>query len=148
MILALAALLLAADNPADAERAAWRYRRAVTIAGSESLASLVLPPELSAKAGPLSRDLRLVDETGREVPYLLDWTSEREGLATWRVDVKDVRREKEEAREAAAIRRQWTLDLGEPFDETVGRGAPEKRLADQAAKGGDAVGVENPVEER
>ncbi|HQZ16778.1 MAG TPA: DUF3999 family protein [Vicinamibacteria bacterium] len=113
MILALAALLLAADNPADAERAAWRYRRAVTIAGSEPLASLVLPPELSAKAGAFSRDLRLVDESGREVPYLLDWTSEREGLATWRVDVKDVRREKEEAREAAALRSQWTLDLGE-----------------------------------
>ncbi len=114
MILALAALLLAVDNPADAERAAWRYRRAVTIAGSESLASLALPPELSAKAASLSRDLRLVDETGREVPYLLDWTSEREGLATWRVAVKDVRREKEEAREVSAIRSQWTLDLGEP----------------------------------
>ncbi len=114
MILVLAALLLAADNPVDAERAAWRYRRAVTIAGGESLASLVLPPELSAKAGAFSGDLRLVDETGREVPYLLDWTGEREGLATWRVDVKDVRREKEEAREASAIRSQWTLDLGQP----------------------------------
>lgn len=114
MILVLAALLFAADNPSDAERAAWQYRRAVTIAGGESLASVVLPPELSAKAAPLSRDLRLVDEAGREVPYLLDWTSEREGLATWRVDVKDVRREKEEAREASAIRSQWTLDLGEP----------------------------------
>ncbi len=113
MILVLAAVLLAADHPADAERAAWRYRRAVTITDSESLASLVLPPELSAKAAPFSRDLRLVDETGREVPYLLDWTSEHEGLATWRVDVKDVRREKEEPREAAAIRSQWTLDLGE-----------------------------------
>ena len=113
MILVLAAVLLGADNPLDAERAGWHYRRAVTTAGSESLASLVLPPELSAKAAPLGRDLRLVDETGREVPYLLDWTSEREGLATWRVDVKDVRREKEEAREASAIRSQWTLDLGE-----------------------------------
>ena len=114
MILVLAALLVAADNPVDAERAAWRYRRAVTTAGSESLASVVLPPELSAKAAPMSRDLRLVDETGREVPYLLDWTSEREGLATWRVDVKDVRREKEEARQTSAIRSLWTLDLGEP----------------------------------
>ena len=112
MIFALAALLLAADNPLDAERAGWHYRRAVAIAGGESLASLVLPPELSAKAAPLGRDLRLVDETGREIPYILDWTSEREGLATWRVDVKDVRREKEEAREASAIRSQWTLDLG------------------------------------
>jgi hypothetical protein len=114
LISALAVLLLAADNPVDAERAAWRYRRAVTIAGGESLASAVLPPELSAKAAPSSRDLRLVDDSGREVPYLLDWTSEREGLATWRVEVKDVRREKEEAREASAIRSQWALDLGEP----------------------------------
>lgn len=113
VILTLAALLLASDHPADADRAAWRYRRAVTIAGGESLAAVVLPPELSAAAAPSSRDLRLVDETGREVPYLLDWTSEREGLATWRVEVKDVRREKEEAREASAIRSQWTLDLGE-----------------------------------
>jgi hypothetical protein len=113
VILALAAFLVAADNPGDAERAAWRYRRGVTVTGSESLASLVLPPELSAKAAPLGRDLRLVDETGREVPYILDWTSEREGLATWRVDVKDVRREEEETREASAIRSQWLLDLGE-----------------------------------
>lgn len=113
MILVLATLLLAADNPVDAERAAWRYKRAVTVAGSESLASLVLPPEVSTRAAPGGRDLRLVDETGREIPYLLDWTSEAEGLATWRVDVKDVRREQEETREASAIRSQWTLDLGE-----------------------------------
>lgn len=113
MILILASLLLAADNPADGERSAWRYRRPVTIAGSESLVSLVLPPELSTKAAPFGRDLRLVDETGREIPYILDWTSEREGLATYRVDVKDVRREKEEAGAASAIRSQWTLDLGE-----------------------------------
>ena len=113
MILVLAAFLLAADNPVDAERAAWKYRRAVTIAGSESIVSVVLPTELSAKAAPFGRDLRLVDENGREVPYLLDWTSEREGLATWRVDVKDVRRESEEAREASAVRSQWTLDLRE-----------------------------------
>ncbi|MEO8499496.1 MAG: DUF3999 family protein [Vicinamibacteria bacterium] len=112
MILALAALLLAADRPVDAERAAWHYKRRVTVTGSESLASLVLPPELSTRAAPSGRDLRLVDETGREIPYLLDWTSEREGLATWRVDVKDVRREQEEAREPSAIRSQWTLDLG------------------------------------
>ncbi len=113
MILALAALLLAADTRVDAERAAWHYKRPVTIAGSESLASLVLPPELSANAAPFGRDLRLVDEAGREVPYLLDWTSEREGLATWRVDVKDVRREQEEAGGGSGIRSQWTLDLGE-----------------------------------
>ena len=112
MILAFAALLLAADTPVDAERAAWHYRRRVTIAGSESLASLVLPPELSTRAAPSGRDLRLVDETGREIPYLLDWTSEREGLATWRVDVKDVRREQDEGRDTSAIRSQWTLDLG------------------------------------
>jgi len=112
VILALTALLLAAETPVDAERAAWHYKRRVTIEGAESLASLVLPPELSTNAAPGARDLRLVDELGREVPYLLDWTSEREGLATFRVEVKDVRREKEEPSEVSAIRSQWTLDLG------------------------------------
>ena len=112
MILALSVLLLAADTPLDAERSAWRYKRGVIIEGNESLASLVLPPELSAHAAPRGRDLRLIDETGREIPYLLDWTSEREGLATWQVGVKDVRREQEEAGPASPIRSQWTLDLG------------------------------------
>jgi hypothetical protein len=113
VILALAAFVLAADNPVDRERAAWPYKRRVTIEGGSDLASLTLPPELSIGAAPYGRDLRLVDETGREIPYLLDWTSEREGLATWRVDVKDVRREKEEAREGSPLRSQWTLDLGD-----------------------------------
>jgi hypothetical protein len=112
LILVLASLLLAQNGPVDAERAAWRYKRPVLVEGRESLASLVLPPELSTKAAPFGRDLRLVDETGREIPYLLDWTSEREGLATWRVEVKDVRRVQEEAREGSPIRTQWTLDLG------------------------------------
>ena len=61
MILALSVLLLAADTPLDAERSAWRYKRGVIIEGNESLASLVLPPELSAHAAPRGRDLRLID---------------------------------------------------------------------------------------
>lgn len=113
-LLVLAPLLLAQAAAVDSERAAWQYRRAVIAPAGASLASVVLPPEVSAKAGPAGRDLRLVDETGREVPYLLDWTSEREGLATWQVAISDVRREQEEARETSAIRSQWTLDLGEP----------------------------------
>lgn len=115
-LLLLAPLLVAQAQAAgvDSERSAWQYRRAVTAPAGASLASVVLPPELSAKAAPGGRDLRLVDETGREVPYLLDWTSEREGLATWQIAISDVRREQEEAREDSAIRSRWTLDLGEP----------------------------------
>lgn len=114
-LLVLAPLLLAQAQAAtaDSERSAWQYRRAVTAPAGASLASVVLPPELSAKAGPGGRDLRLVDETGREVPYLLDWTNEREGLATFEVAISDVRREQEEAREDSAVRSRWTLDLGE-----------------------------------
>ncbi len=104
---------MAADNPSDAQRAAWQYRRAVVVEAGEALASLVLPPELSAKAGASGRDLRLVDGDGRETPFLLDWTSEREGLATWRAGVKDIRREKENARTGSAVRSQWTIDLGD-----------------------------------
>lgn len=114
MILVLAALLLAEQVPVDQERAAWQFRRRVTIGGGSDLATLTLPPDLSIGAAPFGRDLRLVDETGREVPYLLDGTGEREGLATWKVDVKDVRREKEGAREASPVRSQWILDLGAP----------------------------------
>jgi hypothetical protein len=106
------ALLVAAETPADGVRAAWHYKRQVTVPGGESLASLVLPPELSTNAAPGSRDLRLVDEAGREVPYLLDWTGERDGFATYRVDVKDVRREKEGESRQSPVRSQWTLDLG------------------------------------
>ena len=112
MILVLTALLLAGDLPTDAERAAWQYRRAVVVRGDAALASLTLPPELSEKAGPAGRDLRLVDPDGRETPFLLDWTREREGLATWRAGVSDIRREREDDREGSAVRRQWTIDLG------------------------------------
>ena len=114
MILVLAALLLAGDGAVDVERAAWRFRREVKARPHEPLATLLLPPELSAKGGPSGRDLRLVDGAGREVPYLLDWTTEREGLATWRAAVKEVRREREASGEVAATRSQWTIDLGEP----------------------------------
>lgn len=107
-----AVLLLAAETPTDLERAAWRYKRTVTTTGPGSMATLTLPPELSANAGPGGRDLRLVDEDGRETPYLLDWTSEREGFATWRAEIRDVRREKEAASIESPVRSQWTIDLG------------------------------------
>jgi hypothetical protein len=112
-VILLLALLAAAEVNADAERAAWAYKRPVTSAGAESLAALVLPPELSARAAAGGRDFRLVDETGREVAYLFDWTSEREGLTTWRAGMKDLRREREEPRAASPVRSQWTLDLGQ-----------------------------------
>ena len=110
MLLALAALALVADGSVDAERSAWRYRRAVTVSGDRSLATLLLPPELSVHAAPYGRDMRLVDATGREIPYLVDWTNAREGLSTFQASVADVRREQETG--AEAIRSRWTLDLG------------------------------------
>ena len=112
MILLLSALLLAADNPADAERAGWQFKRSVVVSGDEAIATLVLPPDLSTKAAPFGRDFRLVDDTGREVPYLIDWTNAGEGLATWRVGIREIRREKETAAPSSAVRSQWTLDLG------------------------------------
>lgn len=112
MILLLSALLLAADTRADAERTGWQFKRSVVVNGSESLASLALPPDLSTKAAPFGRDLRLVDDSGREVPYLIDWTNAGEGLATWQVGIKEIRREKEAATPSSAVRSQWTLDLG------------------------------------
>lgn len=113
MILLLASLLIASDA-ADMQRAAWQYRRPVQIRASDGLASLTLPLELSEKAGPLGRDLRLVDSDGKETPYLLEWTREGEGLATWQAGIGDIRREREGGRRASPVRSQWTIDLGQP----------------------------------
>ncbi|MEO8360617.1 MAG: discoidin domain-containing protein [Vicinamibacteria bacterium] len=113
MILVLAALLLASDSSADADRAGWAFKRKVTVSGDASLASLTLPPELSTKAGPHGRSLRLTDASGAEIPYILDGSGEREGLATWQARVQDIRREKESDATTSAVRSQWTIDLGE-----------------------------------
>jgi len=113
LIVLLASLLLASDA-ADLQRAAWQYRRPVEIRGSDGLASLTLPLEVSEKAGPQGRDLRLVDSDGKETPYLLEWTTEREGLASGRAEIGDIRRERESGRRAPPVRSQWTIDLGQP----------------------------------
>jgi hypothetical protein len=110
----LTALLLAsvADGAADVERAGWKYRREVTVVSEGPIASLVLPPELSAHSHPRGFDLRLVDARGGEIPYVLDWSGEREGLATWRAGVKDIRRESETTERHSPVRSQWLVDFG------------------------------------
>jgi hypothetical protein len=73
-----AAAGLAAQAPAtpDAARAAWRYRRAVTLpaaaASGGRFAAIALPPDVAEHSQPDLRDLRLVGDDGREVPFVLD----------------------------------------------------------------------------
>lgn len=110
---------VAAPSPAagdvDAQRAAWRWRRAVALAdASRPVASLPLPPELWTRAQPELRDLRLVDAEGRETPYVIDRQSERETAPEWGGRLADARRE-------SKLSSEWLVDLGAPrtFDQVA-----------------------------
>ncbi len=111
---ALAASPVLAAGPADLdeERAAWRYRRSVTLPAAEArrglaFAALTLAPEVGARSQPDLRDLRLVGPDGREIQYVLDRAVSRESAPRWTGRLVDVVRE---------ARRQsvWVVDLGEP----------------------------------
>ena len=73
---ALAAVALVvtvqAQDPPDEQRSAWRYRRAITPPPSAEgvLIAVPLPADVQARSQAQLRDVRLVDATGREVPYL------------------------------------------------------------------------------
>ncbi|MET0553149.1 MAG: DUF3999 family protein [Vicinamibacteria bacterium] len=115
----LASLLLLAAASAsaadlDATRAAWRYRRDVQVAPRDGFAALAIPPELRAHAASDLRDLRLVDQGGADVPYVVDRRGERVTARVHPGTLVDTRREPVGAPEDAAARASWTVDLGEP----------------------------------
>jgi hypothetical protein len=98
----------------DATRAAWRYRRDVQVAPRDGFAELAVPPELLAHAAPDLRDLRLVDQGGADVPYVVDRRGERVTARVYTGALVDTRREPVGAPDDRTARASWTVDLGEP----------------------------------
>lgn len=79
-----AALLLAATLPAQTEFPLpepwrhWRYSAPVQPpAGHSGLASVVVTPAVTAHAWPRWEDLRVIDDTGREMPFVLHAIQDR-----------------------------------------------------------------------
>ncbi|MCC6988026.1 MAG: hypothetical protein IT181_03445, partial [Acidobacteria bacterium] len=66
---------VAAQSPADLDglRAAWQFKRDVTLPADAAggFVAIALPPGLGARSQPGWRDLRLVDATGRETPFVV-----------------------------------------------------------------------------
>jgi hypothetical protein len=60
----------------DEARAAWQYRRPVTLpdgaAADGRFMAIAIPPDVAERSQPGLADLRLVAAGGREVPYVLD----------------------------------------------------------------------------
>jgi hypothetical protein len=109
-------LLCAASAPAadlDASRAAWRFRRDVQVAPRDGFAELAVPPELLAHAAPDLRDLRLVDQSGADVPYVVDRRGEHVTARVYPGALVDTRREPVGPPDDRTARVSWTVDLGE-----------------------------------
>ena len=107
-VVALALAVATAVNaqpPPDEQRSAWRYRRMVALPADAagSLVAVPVPPEVQSRSQADLRDLRLVDGSGRESPFLVHeettrrvdrrWAGslregqqERHGYTTWTVD--------------------------------------------------------------
>jgi hypothetical protein len=64
---------LAADTPLPAAWKHWHYSRAIELAptGVEQLAGVVAPPDLYAHTGTGLADLRVIDDRGTEIPYVI-----------------------------------------------------------------------------
>jgi uncharacterized protein DUF3999/F5/8 type C domain-containing protein len=112
LLLLAASVSSAADL--DATRAAWRFRRDVQVAPRDGFAELALPPELVAHAAPDLRDLRLVDQGGADVPYVVDRRGERVTARVHAGTLVDTRRDPIGAPDDRTARASWTVDLGEP----------------------------------
>lgn len=112
LLVLLAAPASAADL--DASRAAWRFRRDVQIAPRDGFAALALPPELLAHAAPDLRDLRLVDQGGADVPYVVDHRQERLTARAYNGTLVDTRREPVGPPDDRTARASWTVDFGGP----------------------------------
>ena len=65
-----------------------------------------MPPELQARSQHGLRDVRLIDENGREVPYLVHEDTARRVERRWSGYLTDAQRE----RRAYSM---WTVDFGE-----------------------------------
>ncbi len=90
----LAALRLAQAAAQDDERSAWAYRRAIELdRPGPAFAACALPPELVARAQADLRDLRLLDATGAEVPFVVDLVSTQAPADRIVGKLVDVRRE-------------------------------------------------------
>ncbi len=66
-------LFLLAASPLPVAWQHWRYSRAIDLPSTQAtqLVSLRLPPEVYAHAAPFLTDLRVIDDTAAEVPYVL-----------------------------------------------------------------------------
>jgi hypothetical protein len=71
----LAAAVLATDSFSD-----WRYRQELTVPRA-GLVKISLPPETLGAARPGLEDLRLLDDQGREVPFLIQRVTRAEPRA-------------------------------------------------------------------
>ncbi len=109
---------VAAQPPADLDgtRAAWQFKREVTLPADSAggFVAIALPPGLGARSQPGWRDLRLVDATGRETPFVVLDDTER------RVEVR-VTGSLVEARQQRRDGSAWTVDFGRvvTFDQLV-----------------------------
>jgi hypothetical protein len=68
-----AALAALAGTPLPAAWKHWRYSRAIQLAptGTEQLAGLVAPPDLYLHTDTGLADLRVIDDRGTEIPYVI-----------------------------------------------------------------------------
>ncbi len=102
----------AAASP-DGERAAWRYRRWVTLRPGDltggrraTFAALPLPPDLLSRGQPDRRDLRLLGQDGQEVPYLIEQLAAGERTESWEGSLIETHSE-------SGPRTTWVVDLGQ-----------------------------------
>jgi len=99
----------------DETRAAWQYRREVTLPsrgeGDGRFTAIPIPPEIAERSQPDLQDLRLVAADGRDVPFVLDVDVPR---ATERRRTGRLVEAQRERRLASA----WIVDFGTraPFD--------------------------------
>jgi len=98
----------------DAARAAWQFRRAVTMPPADAagrVVAIAIPPDVAEHSQRALQDLRLVAADGREVPYVLDVDVPRD---TERRRLGRLVEAQQERRDLSA----WAIDFGvvAPFD--------------------------------
>ena len=115
----LAVTATVAAQPAanvDGARVAWQYRRDVALPAGRpgGFAAIPVPPEVASRSQADLRDLRLVDASGRETPFVVldDTARTAERRTTGRLVA---------AQQERRDRSVWTADFGEPiaFDRLV-----------------------------